>query len=128
MPRRIAILGASGSVGSALVVNILPARLREPADQLLLVGHGAPASERRLLSMRIDLLDAFDDQRVHIEVVPDIPDVEADIVLVAAGTRTSSKVPSRRDFGATNRAIFERIADQCVTRLSRALFIVVSNP
>jgi malate dehydrogenase len=31
-------------------------------------------------------------------------------------------------FGATNRAIFERIAGQCVPRLSRALFIVVSNP
>jgi malate dehydrogenase len=128
MPRRIAILGASGAVGSALAVHILRARLLEPADQLLLVGRGALANEHRLLSMRVDLLDAFDDQRVHIEVVPDIPDVEADIVLVAAGARFSSKVPSRRDLGVTNRAIFERIAGQCVSRLSRALFIVVSNP
>jgi malate dehydrogenase len=128
MPKRIAILGASGAVGSALAVHILRARLLEPADQLWLVGHGEPASERRLLSMRVDLLDAFDDQRVQIEVAPDIPGVEADIVLVAAGTRFSSRAPSRRDFGATNRAIFERIADQCIPRLSRALFIVVSNP
>jgi malate dehydrogenase len=128
MPRRIAILGASGAVGSALAVHILRARLLEPADQLLLVGHGAPASERRLLSMRVDLLDAFDDQRVTIEVASDIPEVEADIVLVSAGTRFSSRVASRRDVGATNRAIFERIADQCIPRLSRALFIVVSNP
>lgn len=78
--------------------------------------------------MRVDLMDAFDDQRVHIEVVPDVPEVEAEIVLVAAGTRFSSRVPARRDFGASNRAIFERIADQCVTRLARSLFIVVSNP
>jgi malate dehydrogenase len=128
MPRRIAILGASGAVGSALAVHILRARLLEPADRLLLVGRGEPASERRLLSMRVDLLDAFDDQRVQIDVARDIPDVEADIVLVAAGARFSSQIPSRRDFGATNRAIFERIADQCIPRLSRALFIVVSNP
>jgi malate dehydrogenase len=78
MPRRIAILGASGAVGSALAVHILRVRLLEPADQLLLVGRGALANEHRLLSMRVDLLDAFDDQRVHIEVVPDIPEVEAD--------------------------------------------------
>lgn len=78
--------------------------------------------------MRNDLLDAFDNQRVHIEVVPDIPEVEAEIVLVASGTRFSAGFPSRRDFGAGNLPIFERIADQCVTRLSRALFIVVSNP
>ena len=73
MPRRIAILGASGAVGSALAVHILRARLLEPADQLLLVGRGALANEHRLLSMRVDLLDAFDDQRVHIEVVPTSP-------------------------------------------------------
>jgi malate dehydrogenase len=128
MSRRIAILGASGAVGNALAIHILRAKLLEPSDQLLLVGHGALASERRLLSMRVDLMDAFDDQRVHIEVVPDIPDVEAEIVLVASGTRFSSRTPSRRDFGASNRVIFERIAAQCVTRLSRSLFVVVSNP
>jgi len=128
MPRRIAILGASGSVGSALAIHILRARLLEPADQLLLVGHGVLATERKLLSTRIDLMDAFDDERVRIEVVPDVSDVEADIVIVAAGVTISSTSPTRRDLAVANRVIFEHIADQCVTRLSQALFIVVSNP
>jgi malate dehydrogenase len=128
MSRRIAILGASGSVGSALAVHILRARLLEPQDQLLLVGHGVLATERKLLSMRVDLMDAFDDDRVRIEVVPNPSDVEADIVVLAAGTNVTSSTQTRRDLAVANRVIFEQIADQCVTRLSNALFIVVSNP
>jgi malate dehydrogenase len=128
MSRRIAILGASGSVGGALAVHILRSRLLEPADRLLLVGHGVLTTERKLLSTRVDLMDAFDDERVCIEVVPDVSDVEADIVIVAAGATISAASPTRRDLGAINRAVFERIADQCVNRLSQALFIAVSNP
>src|SRR5215470_14960654 len=128
MSRRIAILGASGSVGSALAAHILRARLLEPADRLLLVGHGTPANERKLLCMRTDLMDAFDAQRVSIEVVPVIADVEADLVVMAAGVTGSSARQTRRDLGTANRAIFEHIADQCVSRLAKALFIVVSNP
>jgi malate dehydrogenase len=128
MPRRIAILGASGSVGAALATHILRARLLEPQDQLLLVGHGVLATERKLLSMRMDLMDAFDQDRVRIEVVPNVSGVEADIVVVAAGTTFTSATQTRRDLGAANRVIFEQIADQCVSRLSNAWFIVVSNP
>ena len=125
--RRIAILGASGSVGAALAAHILRSRLLEPQDQLLLVGHGVLGTERKLLSMRADLMDAFDDDRVRIEVVPNVSDVEADIVVVAAGATVTS-AQTRRELGAANRVIFEQIAGQCVSRLSNALFIVVSNP
>jgi malate dehydrogenase len=128
MPRRIAILGASGSVGGALAAHILRAELLEPADQLSLAGHGVPATEGKLLSMRADLMDAFDDQRVRVEVVPELGDVEADIVIVASGITASSPKQTRRGLGAVNRPVFERIADQVVARLPQALFIVVSNP
>lgn len=60
-------------------------------------------------------------------MVPDVSDVEADIVVVAVGTTATSGTQTRRDVATTNRVIFEEIADQCVTRLSEALF-VVSNP
>src|SRR3954463_3424197 len=109
MSRRIAILGASGSVGSTLAVHILRSHLLEPADKLLLVGHGVLATERKLLSTRIDLMDAFDDDRVQIEIVPDVCDVEADIVVVAAGVSLSKGFSTRRDLGATNRVVFEHI-------------------
>lgn len=128
MSRRIAILGASGSVGGTLAVHILRSHLLEPTDQLLLVGHGVLATERKLLSTRIDLLDAFDDERVRIEIVPDVSDVKADIIVVAAGASLASGRATRRDLGATNRMVFEHIADQCGCRLPEALFIVVSNP
>jgi malate dehydrogenase len=128
MSRRIAILGASGSVGSALAVHILRSCLLEPTDTLLLVGHGVVKTERKLLSTRIDLLDAFDDGRVRVEIVPDVGDVEADVVIVAAGATISDACPTRRDLGAANRLVFEHIADQCASRLPDALFIVVSNP
>ncbi len=128
MSKRVAILGASGSVGSTLAVHILRSRLLEPEDKLLLVGHGVSTTERKLLATRIDLMDAFDDERVSIEMVPDVCDVEADIVIVAAGASLSTGRPTRRDLAQTNRVVFENIADQCVCRLPRALFIVVSNP
>lgn len=89
MSTAIAIIGASGSVGSMLAAQILRSQLLEPGDRLQLVGHGSPTSEVKLLSTRIDLLDAFDDERVEIEVVPKIIDVDADIVVIASGVTVS---------------------------------------
>lgn len=128
MPTSIAIIGASGAVGSKLAAQMLRSQLLEPCDRLQLVGHGSPVSEARLLSTRIDLLDAFDDERVDIEVVPKIIDVDADIVVIAAGVGFSPKCTNRRDMGIANRTIFEYIAEQCAIRVPNALFIVVSNP
>jgi malate dehydrogenase len=72
-------------------------------------------------------MDAFDDERVGIEVVPGVSDIEADIVIVAAAVMSSTTL-TRRDLGGANRVIFEQIADQCVARLSDAFFLVISNP
>jgi malate dehydrogenase len=128
MPIALAIIGASGSVGSTLAAQILRSQMLEPGDRLQLVGHGSPTSEGKLLGTRIDLLDAFDDERVEIEVVPKIIDVDADIVIIASGATLSLKHTNRRDLGIVNRSIFEHIAEQCAARVPDALFIVVSNP
>jgi protein-S-isoprenylcysteine O-methyltransferase Ste14 len=128
MSVRIAILGASGAVGSTLAVHILRSGLLEPQDCLMLVGHGAHSIERRLMPVRVDLLDAFDDERVQISIVPDIDEFEADIVVVAAGETKSSENATRRDLAVVNLSIFRQIAQECAARLPRALFIVVSNP
>ena len=128
MPARIAILGASGAVGSMLAAQLLRENLLEPDDRVLLVGHGKSSSERRLLAVKMDLLDAFHDRRVHIDVVPDITDFEADIVVVAAGATASADAQDRRDLAKANLPIFWQIADNCVTRLPDAIFIVISNP
>jgi nucleoside-diphosphate-sugar epimerase len=128
MPVRIAILGASGAVGSMLAAQLLRENLLEPDDRVLLVGHGKSSSEPRLLSVKMDLLDAFDDRRVYIDVVPDIMGFEADIVVVAAGATASAEVQNWRDLARANLPIFRQIADECVARLPDAIFIVISNP
>jgi malate dehydrogenase len=128
MSKTIAIIGASGAVGTTLAAQILRSQLLEPGDRLQLVGHGSRASEARLLGMRIDLLDAFDEQQVEIEVVPQIMDVDADIVVVASGVAMSPQCANRRDMGVANREIFEDIAEKCAMKIPDALFIVVSNP
>jgi malate dehydrogenase len=109
----IAILGASGSVGTTVAAHLLRAALLEPQDRLQLVGHGNPKSEARLLATRIDLLDAFDDSRVEVEVVPQIADLDADIVLIASGVGISPQCTNRRDMGAMNLDLFYEIAEQC---------------
>lgn len=125
----IAILGASGSIGTALAAHLLRSGLLEPEDRVQLVGHGNPASEARLLATRIDLLDAFDDTRIEIEVVPQFADLDADIVVVAAGiSLTQAKSANRRDMGVMNLALFQEIASECAIHVPDALFIVVSNP
>jgi len=128
MPTSIAILGASGAVGSTLASHILRSGLLEPFDRLQLVGHGAVESEKKLLGARVDLFDAFDDEDVEIEMVPSIADVDADVVIVTVGAGWSPQHKSRRDMAADNLEIFETIAGQCAQSVPRALFIVVSNP
>jgi len=127
MSTSIAIIGASGSAGSALAAHILRGELLKPSDRLQLVGHGATKSEKKLLAARVDLLDAFDDERVDIEMVPKIADVDADIVVVASGVDVSN-LSDRREMGVLNYEIFELIAEECARNVPEALFIVVSNP
>jgi malate dehydrogenase len=128
MSTTIAIVGASGAVGTALAQQLLRGRILKADDRILLMGHGSPSTERKLLALRTDLLDAFDDDRVSIDVVDDIDSFVADIVVVAAGATLSADHTTRRDLALTNLPIFKRITEQCVARLPRALFIVVSNP
>jgi malate dehydrogenase len=111
-----------------LAAQLLREDLLESDDGLFLAGHGTESTERRLLALKSDLLDAFDDRRVHIDAVPDITEFEADIVVVAAGATASAETATRRDLAETNLPIFRRITEQCVARLPRAIFIVISNP
>jgi malate dehydrogenase len=128
MSTSISIIGASGAVGSMLAVHLLRGGLLKSADRLQLVGHGIASSSAQLLSNRIDLLDAFDDEGVDIEVVANIEDVDGDIVLICAGVSLPGNLVDRRDWGKTNLALFEQIARVCCRRVPDALFVVVSNP
>jgi hypothetical protein len=92
MPTSISIIGASGAVGGMLAVHLLRGGLLKSADRLPLVGHGIASSSAQLLSNRIDLMDAFDDEGVDVEVVANIEDVDGDIVppVLRSATRSES--------------------------------------
>jgi malate dehydrogenase len=122
----ISIIGASGAVGSTLATHILRSGLLQQGDRLQLVARGVDSSSSKLLCMRVDLLDAFDDEGVNIEVVANIEDVDGDIVIVCAGV--ASKDTDRRDWGRANRDMYESIAETCAQRAPDSFFIIVSNP
>ncbi len=82
----------------------------------------------KLLSMRIDLMDAFDDQGVGIEVIANIEDIDGDIVVVCAGVSSQEKLIDRRAWGRANRNVYESIAETCSRKVPNAFFVIVSNP
>src|ERR1700678_2868640 len=123
MSTSISIIGASGAVGSMLAVHLLRGGLLKSADRLQLVGHGIASSSAQLLSNRIDLLDAFDDAGVDVEVGADIEDVDGDIVLICAGVSLPGNLIDRRDWGKANLVLFEQIAEECYRRVPDAFFI-----
>jgi malate dehydrogenase len=128
MASSISIIGASGAVGTTLAGQILRSSLLKSGDRLQLVGRGVESSSAKLLSVRIDLMDAFDHEGVDIEVVANIEDVDADIVVLCAGISSQAKLIDRRDWGRANLALYEEIAETCAQRIPDSFFIIVSNP
>ena len=128
MSLTIAILGASGAVGSALSTHILRSTLLEPGDRIQLVGHGEENSTGRLLAIRMDLMDAFDDHRVLIEVLHDVTSSDADLVVVAASLPWPEGCVDRKEIGRMNVPLFRHVAEQCAEHLPDASYIIVSNP
>jgi malate dehydrogenase len=124
----VAILGASGAVGSALSAHILRSDLLEPFDRIQLVGHGEEGSTGRLCAIRMDVMDAFDDHRVLIDVRPDVSTSDADLVVVAAGAPLPPGCADRREMARTNLPMFRHAAELCAKHLPDAAYVIVSNP
>jgi malate dehydrogenase len=124
----VSIIGASGAVGTTLASQILRSDLLAPLDRLQLVAHGVKKSSDRLLSDRIDLMDAFDDKEIDIEVVANFEDVDGDVVVICAGIGQHGGLVNRRDWGEANVALFAQMAEICAQRVPNAFFVIVSNP
>ncbi len=126
---RVSVVGAPGEVGRTLTAHLLRSRLLGPSDELQLVGHGAEQTDRMLLAIRVDLLDAFDETAPPIAVAPGLEDVRGDVIVMAAGATVSPERPSRRDLAQANRPIFEALGSALARSGSgREVVVVVSNP
>jgi len=130
--RSVAVIGAAGACGRQLVAQLLNRSVIDPDGRLQLVGRRGGASANELHGLRVDLRDAFADDAPAIELVDDPAAVDADLVVMIAGTTIPTDPTANVDralLAATNRAMFEQYADALAARPGRPpLVIVQSNP
>lgn len=128
----VAIVGAAGSCGRQLAVAMLERRMLAPDERLQLVGHRGGASEHELHGLRADLRDAFADHAPTIELVYEVADLDADIVVMLAGATIPSDAHAHADrlaLARTNLSVFTTYAEAIAARPGPApLVLVQSNP
>lgn len=128
----IAVIGAAGSVGRAVCMQLLATGAVGSGERLQLVGHKGGSSESGVYGLRIDLLDAYGVRPPGIQAVINPEDIDADIVIMVAG-ETASVDPhspaSREAVAQKNLPIFEYYADILEKFGAKdELVIVQSNP
>ena len=131
----IAIIGAAGSCGRQLTVQLLERRILPATARLQLVGHHGGRSEDELWGLRSDLEDAFGDDAPTIDLAVDPSEVEADVVVMLAGVTISTDPNApvdRAALGQTNYRMFVEYADALAARADPqgvpTTVIVQSNP
>ncbi|APZ44206.1 malate dehydrogenase [Acidihalobacter ferrooxydans] len=126
----IAVIGATGTTGQQIVVQLILKGLLGSFDRLQLVGR--PSAEARLRGMVVDLRDAFFEAAPDLDVTLAPEDVTADIVVFAAGgtLSTNPAEPMTRDaLAQANLPLFEAYAGALARHgHGHELVIVVSNP
>lgn len=127
----VAVIGAAGTCGRQLTMQLLEREVLLPSARLQLVTRRGGSSENELLGIRADLRDAFDDWAPHMEVVFDPADVDADIVVMMAGATVSADPNTEQDragLAATNASVFRSYAEVLARRTNPPVVVVQSNP
>lgn len=110
----IAVIGACGDVGRQISQQIVLERLLDRDERLVLVGNATGASARSAYGLAADLTDAYAEIRPIIEVVLDPADIQADLIIAAAGATPSptlGSAPQSRDgLAEANAKVFHRYA------------------
>ena len=132
-PRKdVAIIGAAGSCGRQLAMQLLSRKVLPPSARLQLVARRGGRSEVEILGLKTDLRDAFADSAPHIELIDRPELIDADILVMLAG----STVPhdptlniDRIELARKNLDIFRTFAEELGRRNGPPpLVIVQSNP
>ncbi|MFA5179905.1 MAG: hypothetical protein WC405_01175 [Syntrophales bacterium] len=128
----IAVIGAAGSCGRQLAVQLLDRRVLPESARLQLVGHRGGHSENELWGLMSDLEDAFEDDAPTIELVVDASEVNADVVVMMAGATVSTDPNASVDrsaLGQANYRMFIEFADALAARPGLPPTVIVqSNP
>lgn len=128
----VAVIGASGSVGRAVCMQLLATDVVSSGERLQLVGRRGGPSEIGIFGQRIDLLDAFANHGAIIETVLDAEGIDADIVIMVAGATppdNPNTIADRRQMAQVNLPIFEHYAKALERHGPKdELVIIQSNP
>ncbi len=129
----IAVIGASGAVGSEIARRTISNRLLEHNERLQLVGREGGPSSHILYGLSTDLKDAYDEICPNVEVILNAEDISADLIIMAAGTTApvtqSTQNLSRDSLARQNIPIFEYYASALSEHgVGNEIVICVSNP
>jgi malate dehydrogenase len=131
-PKNVAIVGAAGSCGRQLAVQLLDRQILSPDARLQLVAHHGGASEFETHGLRVDLRDAFADTAPTIELIDNPEQLDADILVMLAGSTMPTdptKNVDRNALARTNTRVFDSFAQELARRDGTPpLVIVQSNP
>ena len=126
----VAVVGATGDVGRQVVTQLVERRVLPTTSRLQLVGRRGGASERAVVGLRADLVDAYDEVAPLVDACVDLQEVVADVVVVAAGaTIGPGGAGSRTELAERNAEVFASLGDALAEQGSgQEVVVVVSNP
>jgi len=129
----IAVIGACGDVGRQIAQQIVSERLLDRDERLVLVGNAHGASARSAYGLATDLTDAYAEIRPRIEVVLDPSDIEADLIIAAAGTTPApalgSAPQSRDSLAEANAKVFHHYAQALAENGNgHEIVVCIANP
>lgn len=128
----VAVVGATGTVGRQICVQLIERRIIPVSSRLQLVARGSGSSGRAAHGLRADLIDAYAEHAPLIDVALAPDEVVADVIVMAAG-QTVPAAPGasidRRALAQQNIEVFRSYATELARNGSgREVVIVVSNP
>ena len=130
--KNVAIVGAAGSCGRQLAVQLLDREILSPDARLQLVAHHGGLSEFEVHGLRADLRDAFADTAPAIELIDQPEQLDADILVMLAGSTVPTDPTQNVDrvaLARTNLRIFSAFANEISRRNEPPPLVVVqSNP
>eukprot|EP00927_Polykrikos_kofoidii_P074445 TRINITY_DN70437_c0_g1_i1.p1 TRINITY_DN70437_c0_g1~~TRINITY_DN70437_c0_g1_i1.p1 ORF type:complete len:450 (+),score=75.35 TRINITY_DN70437_c0_g1_i1:44-1393(+) len=127
----VAVIGAAGEKGRQIVTSLATKNrlfAGMGAMTIKLVAGRSGAMLARCIGLCTELRDAFDEFCPHLEVVPDLESVQADIIVMAAGATLSHNFKTHAELARVNFSLFDQHASILVANNKRSLVVVVSSP
>jgi len=128
----VAVIGAAGDIGRSIAALLIEQRVVPPTARLQLVGRRGGDGESVLYGLTSDLYDAFDERTPLIEPIVESEEVDADVIVFAAG-----RTPPARLGGSTDRDALARDNAEVFRAYARAIaehgsghevVVIVTNP